>query len=76
MQYVVKCVNVKTSISSASTPVSQKLTTTSLFTRIHRDNKMTPKELNYILLHTVPNGWAKQAYIQGREFEIKSYKAT
>ena len=26
---------------------------------------ITPEDLNEILLHAVPNGWAKQAYLQG-----------
>ena len=38
--------------------------------------KMDPRELNDTLLHAVPNGWTKQAYLQGWEFEGKSYKDT
>ena len=37
--------------------------------------KIPPEDINNILLHAVPNGWAKQAYLQGWEFDIKSYKA-
>ena len=37
---------------------------------------MPQEYLNDTLLHAVPNGWAKQAYIQGWYFEMKSYKAT
>ena len=37
---------------------------------------MPPKELNKIYLHAVLNGWAKQAYLQGWDFEGKSYKET
>ena len=37
---------------------------------------MPPENINDILLHAVPNGWAKQAYLQGWYFEMKSYKAT
>ena len=36
---------------------------------------MSQEELNKILLHAVPNVWAKQAYIQGWYFEMKNYKA-
>ena len=35
-----------------------------------------PEELNKILQHAVPNGLAKQAYLQGWGFEMKIYKAT
>ena len=38
--------------------------------------RFTPEELNKILLHAVPNVWTKQAYLQGWDFEMKSYKAT
>ena len=37
---------------------------------------MPPEYLNEILLHAVPNSRAKQAYIQGWEFDMKRYKAT
>ena len=37
---------------------------------------MPPEDLNDILLQAVPNGWAKQAYIQGWDFEMNRYKAT
>ena len=30
--------------------------------------KTPPEDLNGIILHAVPNGWAKQAYLQGWEF--------
>ena len=36
-----------------------------LFTGYREDKKIPPEELNDILLHAVPNGWAKQAYLQG-----------
>ena len=39
-------------------------------------NKIPPKEVNKILLHTISNGWEKQAYIQGWGFEGKTYKET
>ena len=39
-------------------------------------DKMDPEELNKIILHVVPNSWAKQAYIQGWDFEGRSYKDT
>ena len=38
--------------------------------------KMLPEYLNKIILHAVPNVWEKQAYLQGWEFETKSYKDT
>ena len=37
-------------------------------------NKIPPEEHNDILLHAVPNGWEKQVYLQGWDFEMKSYK--
>ena len=37
---------------------------------------MPPEELNEILLHTVPTRWEKKAYLQGWDFEGKSYKET
>ena len=37
--------------------------------------KMPPKDPNNILLHTVPNSWAKQAHIQRWYFEWDTYKA-
>ena len=37
--------------------------------------KMPPEDINEILLHSVPNGWEKQAYIQGCNFDITIYKA-
>ena len=40
------------------------------------NKKIPPQELNKILLHAVPKSWAKQAYLQGWDFEMKSYKAT
>ena len=36
---------------------------------------MPSEELNNILFHAVPDGWEKQAYPRGWDFEIKSYKA-
>ena len=39
-------------------------------------NKMYPEELNEILIHAVPNSWARKSYIQGRDFEERSYKET
>ena len=36
-----------------------------LFPSFSASKNMPPKELNKILLHAVPNGWAKQVYLQG-----------
>ena len=38
--------------------------------------KMDPEELNDILLRAVPNSWARQAYLQGWDFEGRTYKGT
>ena len=38
--------------------------------------KMPTKELNYILLQAVPNGWARQFYFQGWDFEVNTYRGT
>ena len=40
------------------------------------DKKMSSQELNGMLLHSVPNIGAKQAYLQGWDFEGKSFKDT
>ena len=37
---------------------------------------MAPEELNKITLQAVPNTWAKQAYLQGWDFEGRTYKGT
>ena len=37
---------------------------------------MPPKELNDIILLAVLNVWEEQAYLQGWDFKMKSYKAT
>ena len=39
-------------------------------------NKINTKELNKILLHTVPNEWERQYYFQGWGFETKTYRET
>ena len=47
-----------------------------LFPGYSASKKMPPEELNQILLHAVPNGWEKQAYVKGLDFKMKRYKAT
>ena len=37
----------------------------SLFLGLDASNKMEMEDLNENILHTVPNGWAKQSYLQG-----------
>ena len=37
---------------------------------------MDPKDLNKIILHAVQKYWTRQAYIQGWDFEGRSYKET
>ena len=37
---------------------------------------MDPRDLNKILLHTVPNGWLEKSYLQVWEFKGKNYKET
>ena len=37
---------------------------------------MAPEELDDILLYAVPNAWAKHAYLQGWDFEVRTYKYT
>ena len=34
------------------------------------------EDLNKIILHAVPNAWAKQSYLQGWDFELKNYRET
>ena len=38
--------------------------------------KITHKDLNKILLHSVLNGGGKQTYLQGWDFEMQTYKVT
>ena len=47
-----------------------------LFPGSSASKNMLPKELNNIILHAVWDGWAKQVYLHGWNFEMKSYKAT
>ena len=47
-----------------------------LFTGLSASKNIPPEELNNILLHTIPNDWKKQAYLQGWDFDTKVYKAT
>ena len=47
-----------------------------LFPGLDTTKKVTPEELNEILLHTVTNGWAKQDYLQGCDFEMKTFRET
>ena len=35
---------------------------------------MDESELNKIMLHTIPNGWANQSYLQGWDFDSNTYK--
>ena len=37
---------------------------------------MPPEEITDILLHNVPNCWETKFYLQGRNFEGKTYKET
>ena len=37
---------------------------------------MAPKQLNEILLNSVLDGWKKQAYLQGWDFDMNIYKST
>ena len=47
-----------------------------LFPGSDASKKMEMEELNEILIHAVPNGWAKQSYLQGWDFELKTYRET
>ena len=47
-----------------------------LFPGLDTTKKMTPEELNGVLLNSVPNARSKQIYLQGWDFEIKTYKET
>ena len=37
--------------------------------------KMYEEEMNSILIHSIPNGQGKQAYIQVFGFELETYRA-
>ena len=47
-----------------------------LFPGSDASKKMEMEELNKILLHVVPNGWAKQSYLQGWYFGLNTYGET
>ena len=36
--------------------------------------KVPPEELKKKILHEVPNRWAKESYIKGWDFEIKTFR--
>ena len=39
-------------------------------------NNLNEADLNKILIHAVPNGWAKHSYLQGWYFESNTIKET
>ena len=45
-----------------------------LFPGLDAPNKMEMEDLNENILHTVPNGWAKQSCLQVWYFELKTYR--
>ena len=47
-----------------------------LFPGLDASKKMEMKELNDILLHAVCNGWSKQSYLQGLDFDLKTCRET
>ena len=47
-----------------------------LFPGLDTTKKVTPEELNDILLHTISNGWAKQDYLKGCDFDMKTFRET
>ena len=47
-----------------------------LFPGSESSKKMEMEDLNDILLHAVPTGWAKQSYLQGWYFELNTYRET
>ena len=47
-----------------------------LFPGSDASKKMEMEELDEILLRAAPNGWAKQSYLQGWDFELKTYRET
>ena len=47
-----------------------------LFLGSSASKNMPSEEPNNILLHAVPNGWEKQAYLQVWDFKMNSHKAT
>ena len=47
-----------------------------LFPGSDATNNMPPEELNAILIHTLPNGWAKQANLQGWDFKMNMFRET
>ena len=47
-----------------------------LFPESDVSKKMEPEYLNEIILHAVLNAWTKQSYLQGWDFELKTYKET
>ena len=43
---------------------------------LYVSKKLTHEYLNIILLNAVPNAWVRQSYIQGWDFEMKTFKET
>ena len=48
----------------------------SLFHGLDATKNMPSEELDEILLHAVPNGWSKKAYLQGWDFDMKTFRET
>ena len=42
-----------------------------MFPGLYDSKSMNKYNLNEVLLHIVPNGWAKHSYLRGRDFEKK-----
>ena len=72
-----QCVNLETSLSNASPPVSRNLETTYLFYQYLAPTRRCPPKISTISSYTPPpNGWENQAYLKGWDFDMKNYKDT
>ena len=47
-----------------------------LFPGSDATKNMPTEEINEILLHAVPNGWYKQAYLQPQDFKMRTFRET
>ena len=47
-----------------------------IFPVLDATKNIPPKEINEILIYALPNSWSKQAYLQGWDFKMKTFRET
>ena len=75
-QWDVQCKNLETYFQEILRKTDGTKKYLPLFPGSSTAKKMDPEKMNKILLQTVPNSWAKQAYLQGWDFERRPCKDT